>query len=114
MVHAANIYWLRVCRACRDFMGHGNVPGYMALPWHTRCYLNIRALEYFLVSVECLRLSLYLTVWMLAAQILIWTKDLDGPAAAAPGLSAAVWVWPWIASARRRRLTALLHHRWPD
>jgi hypothetical protein len=112
MVQAANTYWLLVCRAGRDFMGHGDVPGYALLPWHTRCYLNIRALEYFLVSRECLRLVLYLTIWTLAAQILIWTKDLHGPAAAAPGLSAAVWVWPWLASARRRLIARLLQHRW--
>jgi hypothetical protein len=114
MLQAANTYWLLVCRAGRDFMGHGDVPGYALLPWHTRCYLNIRALELFLVSGECLRLTLYVTIWSLAAQILIWTLDLHGPAATAPGMLAAVWVWPWLAHARRRRIAELLQHRWPN
>ena len=113
-MRTSNTYWLQVSRACRDFMGHGNVPGYMALPWHTRCFLNIRALECFLVSGECLRLVLYLTIWLLVSQILIWTRDLNGPAAAMPGLMAAAWVWPWLASARRRLIARLLQYRWPD
>jgi hypothetical protein len=101
-------------RACHDFLHHGDLPGYALLPWCTRVQLNLRALAYFLCSGECLRLATYLIIWFLAARLLVWTRDLQGPAAAAPGMLAAVWVWPWLASARRRRIAALLHHRWPD
>jgi hypothetical protein len=104
----------RARRACHSFLYHGDVPGYVLLPWHTRLQLNLRTLVLFLCSGECLRLSAYLTIWLLACQLLIWTRDLRGPAAAAPGMLAAVWVWPWLASARRRRIAALLNYRWPD
>ena len=101
-------------RACQDFCCHGDVPGYAQLPWYTRLQLDLRALVQFLFSGEGLRLSAYLAIWLLAAQLLIWTHDLRGPAAAAPGMLAAVWVWPWLASARRRRIAKLLNYRWPD
>jgi hypothetical protein len=107
-------YALMVRRAWHDLLDHGGVPGYAQLPWGTRCYLNLRALRQFLCSGECLRICFYLVIWLLAAQLLIWTRDLHGPSAAAPGLLASVWLWPWIASARRRRIAVLLRHRWPD
>jgi hypothetical protein len=103
-----------VRRAVHDFLHHGDVPGYMLLPWYTRLQLDLRALVQFMFSGEGLRLAAYLAIWMLAAQLLIWTRDLRGPAAAAPGMLAAVWVWPWLASARRRRIAAILRYRWPD
>jgi hypothetical protein len=114
MAQTGHNYRLVVYQACHDFLRHSYVPGYALLPWHTRCYLNIKALELFLVSGECLRLALYMTIWSLAAQILIWTLDLHGPAATLPGMLAAVWVWPWLAHARRRRIAELLQHRWPN
>lgn len=113
MRQTLRIYCLALRRAWHDFLHHGDMPGYVLLPWYTRWHLNFRALELFLQSGECLRLALYLTIWLLAAQILIWTQDLHGPAAAAPGMLAALWLWPWLASARRRRIATLLRHRWP-
>lgn len=107
------IYCLALRRAGHDFLYHGDVPGYGVMPWCTRWQLNYRALEAFLQSGECLRLALYLTIWLLVAQILIWMQDLHGPAAAAPGMLAALWLWPWLASARRRHIAILLRHRWP-
>jgi len=108
-----HIYCLALRRAWHDFLYHGDVPGYGVMPWYTRWQLNYRALEAFLQSGECLRLALYLTIWLLVAQILIWMQDLHGPAAAAPGMLAALWLWPWLASARRRHIAILLRHRWP-
>ena len=113
MTHRMNSCWLQARCAVLDFLYRGNVPGYASLPWHTRCKLNIHALAWFLRSAEFLHLATCLLIWMLAAQILIWTHDLRGPAAAAPGMLAAVWGWPWLGSARRRRIDALLQHRWP-
>ena len=114
MAQTGQNYRLMVYQACRNFLWRGDVPGYALLPWHTRSYLDCKALMLFLFSGECLRLFLYLTVWLLVAQILIWSRDLHGPAAAVPGLSAAIWVWPWLASARCRLISKLLGYRWPD
>ena len=103
--------WLQ---GCRDLLRHSQLPGYAMLPRRTRLDLNVRALLAFLWSAEALRLIGYLSVWLLASQVLIWEKDLFGPIAAALPMSAALWLWPWLAAARRRHIARLLHYRWPD
>ena len=101
-------------RAYRDLLRHDLLPGYRELPWGTRCMLDLRSCWLVARSREALRLGGYLLIWLLAAQTLVWKLDLYGPAAAMPVLLAALWVWPWLAHARRRIIAELLQHRWPD
>ena len=111
------MYWRGVLKlvtgAYRDLFGHQHVPGYQHLSWPQRQRLNALALAGFLRSGECLRLLLWLVVWGLLAQILIWRLDLAIRQAVWPLSVAAVWVWPWLASARRRWIARLLKNRWP-
>jgi hypothetical protein len=102
-----------VTKACADLCHHQELPGYALMPWTTRCGLNVRALGCFLGSGEFLRLVLYLLVWLLAGFNLVWWKDLHDSAAALPLLLACLWVWPWVAVARRRWIHRLLGGRWP-
>ena len=97
-----------IVQSYADLFGHNNLPGYSTLPWVTRCSLNLRALGCFLCSGECLRLVLYLLVWLLAGFNIGWWLDLRNSAAALPVLLACLWVWPWLASARRRWVCRLL------
>ena len=97
-----------VVQSYAALLGHNNLPGYRELPWVTRCGLNLHALGYFLCSEECLRLVLYLLVWLLAGFNIVWQLDLRNSAAALPVLLACLWVWPWLASARRRWVCHIL------
>jgi hypothetical protein len=101
-------------RAFRDLLRHDLLPGYRMLPWATRCSLDLRSFWLFLHSCEALRLGLYMLIWLLAAQTLVWQLDLYGPPAAMPVSLAMLWVWPWLAHARRRIIAELLQQRWPD
>jgi len=92
--------------------GHANVPGYALLPWADRCIVNIRALGVFVCSREFPRLLLWLSAWLLASYLLVWTLDLRGPRAAMLPLLGLLWVLPWIAAARRRAIARLLRYRW--
>ena len=115
MPAAAILQFIRQVRcAGRDFLDHRRVPGYLHLSWRERQRLNALALAGFLRSAEGLRLALWLTAWGLLAQILIWRLDLEHRQAVWTAAAAAVWVWPWLASARRRWFTRLLRDRWPD
>jgi hypothetical protein len=98
---------------CADLWYHGDLPGYQACPWRTRCLLNLHALADMLLSAEFLRLTLYLILWLLAGFHLVWHFDLHGTAATFPLLSASLWLFPWFAAARRRRIHARLGGRWP-
>jgi hypothetical protein len=102
----------RLARACTDIAAHGSLPGYSQLPWLTCRRLDVLALVAFIRSGELLRLLLWLTVWELLTHILIWSFDLAAGAAAAPPALACVWVWPWLAAARRRHIDQLLAGRW--
>jgi hypothetical protein len=97
-----------VVEAYADIFRHSDVPGYKALSWVDRCSLNMRALKCFLCSAECLRLLLYLLVWLLAGFNIAWQLDLRDSAAAMPLLLACLWLWPWVASARWRWISFLL------
>jgi hypothetical protein len=101
-------------RALCDLLRHDLLPGYRMLPWTTRCSLDLRSFCLFLHSCEALRLGLYMLIWLLAAQTLVWQLDLYGPPAAMPVSLAMLWVWPWLAHARRRIIAELLQQRWPD
>jgi hypothetical protein len=103
----------KLAEICADIWHHGNLPGYRQCPWHTRCLLNLRSLVCTVLSIEFLRLNLYLILWLLAGFHLVWHFDLHGTAATFPLLSASVWLLPWVAAARRRRVHALLGGRWP-
>jgi hypothetical protein len=104
----------RVSRAWADALNYAGLPGYAQLPRHTRAWLNIRALGAFIASPECLRLGAYFLIWQLAAYTLVWHFDLRTAAAVLPQLLACVWVWPWLADARRRHIDRLLGGRWPQ
>ena len=90
-----------------------SLPGYTQLPWTTRCRINVQALLAFTGSRQFVRLSLWLTAWLLGSYLLIWHYDLQGPAAATPPMLALLWVLPWFAHARRSAVARLLGHRWP-
>jgi len=96
-----------------DVFRHSDLPGYMQLPWTTRCHINGRALWAFIGSRQFVRLSLWLTVWLLGSYLLIWHFDLHGPPAAMLPLLALLWVLPYFAHARRNAIAHLLQHRWP-
>lgn len=98
----------QIVQSYADLFGHNNLPGYSTLPWVSRCSLNIRALGCFLCSGECLRLALYFLVWLLTGFNIVWRLDLRNSAAALPVLLACLWLWPWLASARRRWICRLL------
>ncbi len=98
----------RIVRSYADLLAHNNLPGYSTLPWVTRCGLNLRALGGFVHSGEFLRLLVYLLVWLLAGFNIVWQLDLYNAAAALPVLLACLWVWPWLADARRRWIYRLL------
>ena len=100
-------------RWCGEILQHHNVPGYDLLPWLVRMRLNLVALGHFVGSLECLRLVLCLTVWLLAGFNLVWVNDLRGWHVSLPLLLASSWVWPWLAAARRRWLHRLMGQRWP-
>ena len=97
-----------IVQSYADLFSHNDLPGYSELPWVRRYGLNLHALGYFLCSGECLRLALYLLVWLLAGFNIVWQLDLRNSAAALPVLLACLWVWPWLASARRRWICRLL------
>jgi len=96
-----------------DVFRHSDLPGYSQLPWPTRCRVNTQALRAFIGSRRFVRLSLWLIAWLLGSYLLVWTCDLQGPAAATPPLLALLWVLPWCAHARRSEVARLLHNRWP-
>lgn len=103
-----------ITRAYRDLFYHQRVSGYQHLSWRQRQRLNALAMAGFIRSAECLRLLLWVIVWGLVSQILIWRMDLGARQAVWPVSAAAVWVWPWLASARRRWFAHLLKDRWPE
>lgn len=103
----------RLTEICADLWYHDNLPGYQQLSWRFRCLLNLRSLVCMILSVEFLRLSLYLILWLLAGFHLVWGFDLRGTAATFPLLSACLWLFPWFATERRRRIHMLLGGRWP-
>jgi len=100
-------------RGLGDVFRHAELPGYMQLPWTTRCYINARALCGYIASRQFGRLSLWLTAWLLGTYLLIWQYDLYGPIAAMPPLLALLWVLPCFAHARRKAIAELLQQRWP-
>jgi hypothetical protein len=99
----------KIFKAYADFFRHSDLEGYQALSWVQRCAVNMRALGAFLCSGECLRLVLYLLVWLLAGFNIVWQLDLRDSAAALPLLLACLWLWPWVASARRRWVHRILN-----
>lgn len=72
----------------------------------------MRALLSFLCSAEFLRMLICITVWQLTAYIVIWTFDLGTRRAALLLLLCCLWVWPWLAAARRRHIDLKLGGRW--
>lgn len=100
-------------RGLVDVFRHGDLPGYQQLPWITRWHINARALLAFIGSRQFVRLSLWLTVWLLGSYLLIWHYDLSGPLAAMLPSLALLWVLPCFAHARRKAVARLLQHRWP-
>ena len=95
-----------------DFWYHRFVPGYEGLDWSERLRLDALALVKFCTSPEALRALLSLTVWLLAGYHLVWYLDLRGVATAWPIITASVWLYPWLANARRRQINRLLGCRW--
>ncbi|MDP7271226.1 MAG: hypothetical protein QGG65_07795 [Gammaproteobacteria bacterium] len=102
----------RLARAYTNFAGHGLLPGYMQMPLLTRLGLNLRALAAFCCTEEFFRLLACITIWQLVAYIFIWKFDFGLRPAALASALACLWVWPWLAAARRRHIDRLLRQRW--
>jgi len=103
----------KLSEICGNLWYHHDLPGYRQCSWRTRCLLNLKSLAGMCLSAEFLRGILYLMLWLLAGFHLVWHFDLRGTAATLPLLSACLWLLPWFAAARRRRMHALLGGRWP-
>ena len=103
----------RLREICFDLWYHRAIPGYETLPAPLRWRINLQALSGFLLSTEFVRLLLYLSVWLLAGFCVVWSLDLHGGASVWPITTACVWLYPWVAAARRRRIARLLGGRWP-
>ena len=101
-------------RRCRDFLGQKNPPGFAKLSWLQKQRLNGRALTAFFCTFSALRLLLWIIVWSLSTQLLIWRLDLrEGPGVLLVSL-ATVWAWPWLSRSRRWHIALLLRRGWAD
>lgn len=83
-------------------------PGLALLDRHLRLHLRLRALRCFVASIECVRMLLYLSVWILAGLHLIWWLDRPPPDQVLAVCSAWPWLWLWTTHASHRWVQSLL------
>lgn len=105
-MHLAPFIRARI-RALRLLFRSGQWPGYSQLSGCWRQQANMLALTRFVRSVEFVRWLAWVAAWILAMLNLIWHRDWNGYAAAAPIVAGLFWAWPWVVCARRRHLAAL-------
>jgi len=96
---------------CRCLAAYDKIPGYRQLPWLERKCLECHAATMLLRSPWFWRGLFWVGVANVAMQSLAWHLDLVGAARDLLRALPLLLAFPWLASARRVRIQALLRNR---
>ena len=96
---------------CRHLLAYDNIPGYQRLSWIGRKRIDHQAAIAILFSPAFWRAAFLVGVMTMAMHVLTWHLDLTGAMRDLFRALPLLLSMPWVASARRKKVFALLDFR---
>ena len=96
---------------CRYLLTYDRIPGYTRMPWIERKRIDHQAACALLFTSAFRRAVFWVGVMTVLMHVLAWHLDLQGAMRDMLRASPLLFSFPWVASARRRKILALLSIR---